>query len=80
MVYGVCRIGHHTGGHLYAEYDPENIFFWHETNPATEQMRDATWNEKLVLTLIVLIIFFTGVYPQPLIDLTKEAVSVFVSR
>ncbi|MFN8246953.1 MAG: NADH-quinone oxidoreductase subunit M [Ferruginibacter sp.] len=57
----------------------QKIFFG-ETNPATEQMRDATWNEKLVLTLIVLIIFFTGVYPQPLIDLTKEAVSVFVSR
>jgi NADH-quinone oxidoreductase subunit M len=57
----------------------QKIFFG-ETNPATEQMRDATWNEKLVLTLIVLIIFLTGVYPQPLIDLTKEAVSVFVSR
>lgn len=57
----------------------QRIFFG-APNEVVAEMKDATWNEKLILTLIVVIIFATGVYPQPLIDLTKEAVGIFVTR
>ena len=42
------------------------------TNELTEKGTDIGWNEKLALTIIVLLIVWVGVYPQPLLDLTKE--------
>ena len=54
--------------------------FYGEVNPNTEKMTDIAWNEKLVLGVIVGIIFFLGVYPQPLIDLTKHAVENLVGK
>lgn len=54
--------------------------FFGETNEATEKIKDISWNERLVLGFIVLVIFITGVYPQVLINLTKEAVAVFVGK
>ena len=40
---------------------------------ATENMKDVSLGEKLVLACIVIIIFVLGVYPQPILDLTSEA-------
>jgi NADH-quinone oxidoreductase subunit M len=52
--------------------------FYGETVPATALVQDIAWNEKLVLGLIVCIIFVSGVYPQPVIDLTKNAATELV--
>jgi NADH-quinone oxidoreductase subunit M len=52
--------------------------FYGETVPATASVQDIAWNEKLVLGLIVCIIFVSGVYPQPVIDLTKTAATELV--
>jgi NADH-quinone oxidoreductase subunit M len=54
--------------------------FYGETNTITADVKDIAWNEKLVLGVIVCIIFVVGVYPQPLIDLTKSAVNMLVSK
>ena len=54
--------------------------FYGETNAATANVKDISWNEKLVLGIIVSIIFIVGVYPQPLIDLTKQAVDNLVGK
>ncbi len=54
--------------------------FYGETNALTASVTDISFNEKLSLTLIVAVIFFIGVYPQPLIDLTKDAVSNLLTR
>jgi len=40
---------------------------------ATENIKDISLGEKLVLASIVLIIFILGVYPQPVLDLTNDA-------
>lgn len=48
--------------------------FYGKTNAVTENMKDISWNEKIILSVIVGLIFMVGVYPQPLIDLTKDAV------
>lgn len=54
--------------------------FYGSTNTITEKVKDISWNEKLVLAIIICIIFIIGVYPQPLIDLTKDAVSNLLVR
>lgn len=48
--------------------------FYGNTNSITENITDISLNEKLGLGLIVIMIFAFGVYPQPMIDLAKEAV------
>ena len=49
--------------------------FYGETNSITESMKEISWNEKLVLMVIVVMIFLTGVFPQPLFELTKISVA-----
>jgi len=53
--------------------------FYGNTNAVTENVRDISMNEKLALGLIVILIFAFGVYPQPMINLTKSAVDVLVA-
>ena len=48
--------------------------FYGNTNSITENITDISFNEKFGLGLIVIMIFAFGVYPQPMIDLAKEAV------
>jgi NADH-quinone oxidoreductase subunit M len=54
--------------------------FYGESNAVTAAMKDISFNEKLVLTIIVVLIFAVGVYPQPFFDLTKEAVASLITR
>ena len=57
----------------------QKIFFGN-TNGLTAKGRDANWNEKLVLGLLVLAIVAIGIYPQPVLDLTKGAVDSILSQ
>jgi NADH-quinone oxidoreductase subunit M len=54
--------------------------FYGESNALTAAMKDISLNEKLALAVIVVLIFFVGVYPQPFFDLTKESVSALLTR
>jgi NADH-quinone oxidoreductase subunit M len=47
--------------------------FYGTVKESTSVVSDIEINEKIVLSVIVLIIFVAGVYPQPLIDLTKAS-------
>jgi len=49
--------------------------FYGSLNNTTAEVKDINWNEKFVLFFIVGIIFFIGVYPQPIIELTKGSVT-----
>lgn len=53
--------------------------FYGNSNPLAETVREISLNEKLVLSAIVCMIFILGVYPQPVIDLTKDAVSALLA-
>ncbi len=44
-----------------------------ELNSLTEKMTDLKWNEKLVLFTIVFLIIIIGVYPQPILEVSKYA-------
>ena len=54
--------------------------FYGEVNPLTATMKEIALNEKIILALIVVTIFTLGVFPQPVIDLTKEAVTAIVTK
>ena len=53
--------------------------FYGNTNVVTETMSDISLNEKIILSVIVCLIFMMGIYPQPVIELTREAVNSLVS-
>lgn len=53
--------------------------FYGSTNVVTENIKDISFNEKFGLGLIVIMIFAFGVYPQPMIDLAKDAVAGLIA-
>ncbi len=51
------------------------------TSPATENAIDINSNVRVGLVLLVILVLVLGIYPQPLIDLTKDTVNaIMVSR
>ncbi len=58
----------------------QKILYGH-TVIITEKTSDINRNVQFVLVVLVIIVLFLGMYPQPMIDLTKESVSaVMVNR
>jgi NADH-quinone oxidoreductase subunit M len=54
--------------------------FYGESNSITENIQEISLGQKLVLALLVVLIFLFGVYPQPLIDITKDTVAAIITR
>ncbi|HAO47399.1 MAG TPA: NADH-quinone oxidoreductase subunit M [Ferruginibacter sp.] len=54
--------------------------FYGETNSITNAVQEITLNQKLVLTVLVVFIFLFGVFPQPLLDLTRDTVTLITTR
>jgi NADH-quinone oxidoreductase subunit M len=46
----------------------------------TETGTDIGYNEKLVLGIIVILIIVIGVYPQPILDLTRETTNLILNE
>src|SRR5574343_594780 len=57
----------------------QKVFFG-STSAATAQATDIRWNEKLVLSFIVILILVVGVYPQPVLDLTQGTVDTIIKQ
>lgn len=54
--------------------------FYGNTNALTERGVDIRLNEKVVLAVIVVIIIFVGIYPRPVLDLTKETADFILTK
>jgi NADH-quinone oxidoreductase subunit M len=54
--------------------------FYGDTNKLTEKGRDIRPNEKFILGVIVVIILAIGVYPKPVLNLTKSTVETIITR
>jgi NADH-quinone oxidoreductase subunit M len=54
--------------------------FFGSTNALTDKVTDIRMNEKIVLAVIVVLIVFVGVYPQPVLNLTKETAEFILTR
>jgi NADH-quinone oxidoreductase subunit M len=46
--------------------------FYGSTNAITETIKDISLHEKIILAVVVGLIFMVGLYPQPMIALTKD--------
>jgi NADH-quinone oxidoreductase subunit M len=53
--------------------------FYGNTSAATENAKDISCNVTGILTFLVIIIIVFGVYPQPIINLSKETVSALLT-
>jgi NADH-quinone oxidoreductase subunit M len=54
--------------------------FYGNTNKLTEKATDIRPNEKIILAVIVLIIVVIGVFPKPVLDLTKDTVETIIAK
>ena len=54
--------------------------FYGNTNELTASTKDITWNEKMALGIIVLIIFVLGVYPQLLLNETSAMSETIIKK
>jgi NADH-quinone oxidoreductase subunit M len=56
----------------------KNVFYG-TANPVTGLMKEIMLHEKVILSVIVVAIFLVGVYPQPMLDLTKDTVQSIIA-
>lgn len=54
--------------------------FYGKSNAVTEAALDIGWNQKLVLGVIVILIFWLGVYPDSMLNLTHELSETILKR
>ncbi|GAB2817873.1 complex I subunit 4 family protein [Ferruginibacter profundus] len=54
--------------------------FYGETNSVTASIKEIALNEKIILAVIVVAIFLIGVFPQPMFNLTKDAVTLITGK
>jgi NADH-quinone oxidoreductase subunit M len=57
----------------------QRVFFGN-TNGLTEKAKDIKLNEKVVLAAIVVLIVVVGVYPKPMLSLTKDTVDMIITK
>ena len=53
--------------------------FYGALTPITENITDSNKNEKFALSVIVVAIFIMGVFPQPMINISKAAVAGLIN-
>ena len=54
--------------------------FYGSTNTMTEMVQDINFGQKVSLGVIVLFIFFLGIYPKPVFQLTGDVVSAILTK
>jgi NADH-quinone oxidoreductase subunit M len=66
-------------GAMYTLNMIQRVFFG-KTNALTERAVDIAMNEKMVLCVIVLVIVVVGVYPRPVLEMTKDAAEFILTK
>jgi NADH-quinone oxidoreductase subunit M len=54
--------------------------FYGEENSITTAIKEIALHEKIILSVVVVLIFMMGVYPQPMINLTKGTVEALMLK
>jgi len=54
--------------------------FFGEVNGVTAGVTDIKMNEKFALAVIVILIVVIGVYPKPMLELTKETADYILTK
>lgn len=54
--------------------------FYGDVVPVTSLVKEIAFHEKFILAVLVVMIFVLGVYPQPVLDMTRDTVSALLNR
>jgi len=65
---------------VYMLWMVQRVFFGPLNHPENEKLYDLNWREIIVLTPMVLMIFWMGVYPKPFFSVMDGSVGLFVQR
>lgn len=57
----------------------KNVFYGNVT-ASTGNFSDISWSYKIVLGAIIIMIFFAGIYPEPLLQMIRESAEMFAKR
>ncbi|MBS1916638.1 MAG: NADH-quinone oxidoreductase subunit M [Bacteroidetes bacterium] len=57
----------------------QKVFFGN-TNALTANAKDIKLNEKIILAVIIVAILLIGVFPKPMLEMTKESVDVILAK
>jgi NADH-quinone oxidoreductase subunit M len=64
---------------VYALNMVKNVFYG-SGNSLTAGISDVSLNEKIILSVIVVLIFAAGVFPKPFLDLTQDTTNMILNR
>jgi len=53
--------------------------FYGQENSLTSTFKEISWNEKFILSVVVILIIALGVFPQPMFNLTKDTVAALIT-
>lgn len=67
-------------GACYMLWMYQRVIFGKVTNPENEKLTDVTVRERLILIPLIVLIFWIGVYPSPLLNRIEPAVQQILSR
>ncbi|MCK5125949.1 MAG: NADH-quinone oxidoreductase subunit M [candidate division Zixibacteria bacterium] len=58
----------------------QRVFYGKVTNPANQTLTDMSLREKIVLVPLIILIFWIGVYPKPLLNLLEPSVKAVMAQ
>jgi NADH-quinone oxidoreductase subunit M len=79
-VYGIVAASGVVLSACYMLWMFQRVMFGKVTKPENEKLTDLSWREKLIMVPIILLVFFIGVYPQPLLERMEPAVQQILQQ
>ncbi len=58
----------------------QRVVFGKVTKPENEKLNDLSWRERLIMIPLMILIFFIGIYPQPILERMEPAVKQVLSH
>ncbi len=74
MVYAIIATSGVILSACYMLWMYQRVIFGKITNKANEVLKDLNWREKIIMIPLLILIFWIGVYPKPLLDRIEPAV------
>jgi NADH-quinone oxidoreductase subunit M len=56
----------------------QRVVFGKVTNPENEKLKDLNWRERIILIPMLLLIFWVGVYPKPILSKMEKSVQSLI--
>ena len=58
----------------------QRVFYGKVDNPENQKLKDIDWREKIILLPLIILIFWIGIYPKPLLDRIEPSVKDLLNQ